>query len=767
MNFLVKYFFILLTLTIIPQVYCQSFINNTDFSTLKVERLTNAQIRNIKSEMDRSNTSFETLENIASAKGMKSTDFELLKNRIQNEAPELNTEDGSKITNIPIQMDTENSPVKLNNLIFGSDIFTNPSLTFEPNSNMATPLNYILGTGDELQIVIYGVQEFGTSSYVSKDGKISIPNVGQINVSGLTIEAATSQIKNACSKVFTTIKNGQSNISITLSKIRTIKVTIIGAQKSGNYSLSSLSTVFNALYAAGGPNENGSYRNIEVIRNNKLIKIVDIYKFLMTGTQNENIGLKDNDIIRIPVYTCRVSIEGKVKKSGIFELLPEENFNDLLRYCSGFNESAYLSTIKLVQNTDKELRIIDLSKNEYETYKPKSGDVFKVSEILNRFENRISIKGSVYRPDDYSFIEGMRIQDLIKKADGLKEDAFKYQAQITRLKEDYSKEIISINLSKALENDTTHNIKLKKEDELIIFSLFDFKDQLSVQIEGEIRKGGTYPFVENLTLFDVIIQAGGFTNAASKKIEISRPVKKDEVKKDQQEIAEIIHLEINDLNTDLAKNIKLSPNDIILIRKMPIYETQKSIFVAGFLEFPGYYTISNKEERVLDIINRAGGLKTEANLNGIFIKRGDYIIPIKFAKILKRTNSYQNIKVQPGDELRVLKYVPAIKINGSVAINTEIPFVKGKGLKYYVHQAGGFYHKGWKKKVYATYPNGINVRTKSFLGLRKYPPILAGTTINIPEKPVKEKRSLAEIAGLAGITSSMATMIIVLVNSFK
>ena len=760
---------ILLFLLVNNQIKAQDFFNIPDLSQVKVEQLSNDEINKIKSQIREKNTSIEVLENVALSKGMSSANFSLLKNRIQNEPPNTNVEQGSKIENKPIDFssDLKNNPISIKSEIFGSEIFSNPSLTFEPNSNMATPLNYVLGSGDELQIVIYGIQEFGSTTSVSKEGKISIPNVGQFNVSGMTLEAATLIIKNACGKIFTTLKSGQSNISVSLTKIRTIKVTIIGSKKAGNYSLSSLSSAFNALYIAGGPSENGSFRNIELIRGNKILKKIDIYKFLINGDQSDNIGLKDNDIIRIPTYNCRVSVTGEVKKPGIYELIPGENFNDLLRYCSGYSEAAYLSTIKLIQNTDKELKIIDLTKEEYQNYTPKSGDVFRIGVILNRFENRISIKGSVFRPDDYSFTPGIKVYDLIKKADGLTEDAFKNSAQITRLKDDFSKEIINIDLNKVFARDSIHDIKLKKEDELIVFSLFNFKDVLNVKIEGQIRKPGVYPYLQNLTLFDVIIQAGGFSDAASKKIEISRLIKKDEVIKDQVEIAKIISVDGNGILDDNSKNFILEPNDLIFVRKMPIFETQQSVVVTGFVEYPGLYTISNKNEKILDVITRAGGLKSEANIDGIYINRGNFRIPLNFKTISKRPKSLENIRIQPGDELVILKYVAAIKIIGSGLANTEIPYIKGKGVKYYINAAGGFGNNSWRNKVKNFYPNGKAAKTKHFALFKNYPKVLPGTIINIPEKPEKPKKSVNEIMGLASITTSMATMVTVMIKLFQ
>lgn len=747
----------------------QNFLSTTDFSKLDVEKLTEAEVQKIRDEINKKNISFETMENVAVSKGMSASNFSVLKNRIQSEVPKSNLELGTAIPTKPIEMDIEsqNNPKAFRNKIFGSDLFTNPSLSFEPNSNMATPINYILGTGDELQIVIYGVQEYAVGVHISKEGKITIPNVGQLSVNGMTFEAATTLIRKACGNVFSTLKSGQSDISITLTKIRTIKVTIIGSQKSGNYSVSSLSTVFNALYLAGGPDENGSYRNIELIRNNKVIRKIDIYKFIVAGDQSDNLGLRDNDIIRIPVYTTRVSIDGEVKKSGVFELIPGENFTHLLNYCSGFNEAAYQSSVKLIQNTERELKIIDLAKDDFSTYIPKSGDVFKVGTILNKYENRISIRGAVYRPDDYSFTTGLRLLDLINKAEGLTEDAYKNTIQITRLKSDYSKEIISLNLSKALSGDSSQNILLQKEDEILIFSLFDFKNTASIHIGGEVKKSGEYPFIENLKLYDVILQAGGLTSIASKRIEISRITKKDQIIEDQKQIASIIVIEIDSLLSDPTKNIPLEANDVIQVRKIPIYTLQKNAIVSGSVQFPGQYTISNNQERVMDFITRAGGLKLDANKEGIFITRGDYNIPINYLRISKKPSSIQNIKIQPGDELVIKKYVAAIKVIGAVNINTEIPYLKNKRVKYYVKSAGGFNDKGWKNEIYAIYPNGVAGKTKHFLFFRIYPKIRPGSIVHVPIKAEKKQRSVSEIVSLASVTTGMVTMVAVISNLFK
>ncbi len=423
----------------------------------------------------------------------------------------------------------------INSRIFGSELFDNPNLNFEPNLQLATPVNYILGPGDELKISIYGVQEFNQSVQVSKEGSVDIQYVGQISVSGMTIEAATNKIKSAIARIYTTVRSGQSQVGIALGRIRTIRITIIGGKQPGNYNVSSLSTVFNALHLAGGPGANGSYRNIQLVRDNRIIRQVDIYRFLISGDQSDNLGLKDNDVVRIPSYENRVVIEGEIKRPGIFELKNGETFKDLINYASGFNDFAYTATVQITQKTDKEFKVTDIKSSDFSTYKPKSGDVFKVGKLLNRFENKITINGAVFRPNTYSFYEGMKLTDLIKKAEGLKEDAYLKRARVIRLKSDLTTEIVDVNLEKAFSNDLTGNISLKKNDEVTIYSILDFKEDFKVVISGEVKNPGDYDFHENLSLNDLLIQAGGLKESASSSIEIARMIKTDviETKKDR------------------------------------------------------------------------------------------------------------------------------------------------------------------------------------------------------------------------------------------
>ena len=493
----------------------QDLLKASDLSALKVDNLTATDLVKIKAQLQSNNLTLDQAEPLVLAKGMSAAEFTKLRVRIGNQAVNTGTSNAVIVTEESgrTQEKIVNTKVKdtQNTLVFGSELFDNPTLNFEPDLKLATPVNYVLGPGDELQISVYGVQEFNVSIPVSVEGKVSIPYVGQISVSGMSIEAATPKIKSAIAKVYSTVSSGQSQVGISLSRIRTIKVTLIGSKQPGNYSISSLATVYNALFLGGGPAKNGSYRNIELLRNNKVYRTIDLYHFLVKGDQSDNIGLKDNDVIRIPAYQQRVTLEGEVKRPGIFEMKKGETFSDLLMFASGFNDLAFTASVNVTQKTSKEFKVKDVYASEYNSYQPLSGDEFRVSKILNRFENRIQIDGAVFRPDTYSFYEGMRISDLIAKADGLKEDAYTQRARIIRLQSDLTTEIVNVNLEAALGGNTGANILLQKEDVITVYSILDFEEEYHITIDGEIKKPGVYPFYENLTLNDLLVQAGGLS----------------------------------------------------------------------------------------------------------------------------------------------------------------------------------------------------------------------------------------------------------------
>jgi len=825
---------LIFTLLISFNASAQDIVKSKDLSTVKVDYLSDDEIAKIVAQLKTNNATINDVESMALSKGMSQTEFDKLRTRI-TEYEKKNTsdkdkdkdkkdQDKSKKTDKDSEFGRKQEKIKnekikdsLNALIFGSELFDKPTLNFEPDLKMATPINYVLGPGDKLEVSIYGIQQFEDTVPVNFEGKISITNVGQISVAGMSIEAATQKIRAAIARVYSTVRSGQSQVSVSLSDIRTIKVTIVGGKQPGNYSISSLASVYNALHLAGGPGKNGSYRNIELIRNNKVYKNVDIYKFLVKGDQSDNVNLRDNDVIRIPAYTQRVVVEGEVKRPGIFEMKKGEKFSDLLNFASGFNEFAYTASVNVLQKTGKEFKVHDVNESEYNSYEPQSGDVFKVTKILNRFENRIKIEGAVFRPDYYSFTEGMRISDLVTRAEGLKEDAYSKRARIIRLKTDLTTEIVNVDLGAALSGDLSADIELKREDIITVYSVLDFREEYKITIDGEVKNPGEYEYFENLTLNDLVVQVGGLTGSASKRVEIARMIKSDAIDDADPKRIELVELEITADNNEQIKNFVLKPFDVINIRRMAVYEKPEMVKVSGAVTYPGKYVLANKKERVYNVVMRAGGLTSIANLDGMKIKRPikeeqleqletvnlnlekketsekkegtseelnlktkdtlksklskklrDELkyttIPVNWEKIVKDKNHYSNVTLFPGDEIEVAVYNEGVKVTGNVLLTSEIPYRSGKGFKYYINSVGGADQKGWKRKAYIIYPNGKAAVTTSFLFFRSYPKVEPDSQIVVPEKPEKQKMSAGEWAGLGTAFASLALLI---VTAFK
>jgi protein involved in polysaccharide export with SLBB domain len=773
-------------------IQAQDLIDNSDLSTLEIDNLSDADISTFRSQLQGKNLTIEEVMPLALSRGMSSEEFIKLKSRLgtlatkTNEAPEVaSNRKQEAVQNVKVK-DARNS------LIFGSELFDNPTLNFEPNLKIASPMNYIIGPGDELQITVFGVQEYSATLAVSVEGKVNIQNVGQLSVSDLSFEAASQKIKKAIANVYTTVASGQSQVEVSLSRIRTIKITLIGSKQPGNYSISSLATVYNALFLGGGPRDNETYRNIELLRNNKVIRKIDIYNFLVNGNQSDNVGLKDNDVIRIPAYEHRVTLEGEVMRPGVFEMKEGETFEDLMKFASGFNDVAYKSSVNVIQKTDKEFKVKDLKATEFKNYTPKRGDEFKVSKILDRFENRISIEGAIFRPNTYSFSEGMRILDLISKADGLKEDAYTNRAIIIRVKPDLTTEIVNVDLAKALSGDSESNIILKKEDRITIYSILNFKEDFKVTIDGEINQPGVYQYYENLTLNDLLVQAGGLSGSASKRVEVARMIKLDSVDDTNLQKVELIKLEISTDNNEQAKSFNLKPFDVVNIRKMPLYEVPEVVTVKGAVNYAGQYALINKKEKIYDIIQRAGGLSSLADLEGVKVLRpidkkqikavqnidlnlgsedddiqkkiieklGFATIPIDWKEIQKDQNSNTNVTLIPGDVIEVSTFREGVKVTGNVILTSEIPYEKGKGLKHYLDAVGGADSKGWTRKAYVIYPNGKAATTKSFLFIHNRPKVTPGSQIIIPEKPERNKLNTLEIVSIGSIITSMTLLII-------
>lgn len=819
----------------------------TNPANIKVDNLSDAQIEQYVKQAALMGYDESQLDGFARAQGVSAVEVQKLKERlakIKRKKQEPNQLQGSsnKSRNSRLngrqvdgysnadslqnkQRDTrdsiDNEEGKLK--IFGSDLFRNNAITFEPNLRMATPSSYIIGPDDEILLDITGDNESSYQLPVSPDGTIKVEYVGQINVAGLSIAAAKSKIEQRLSGTYPALRSGRTQVSVNIGNIRTIRVTLTGAvTKPGTYSLPSLATVFNALYASGGPNKNGTYRKIQVIRGNRVVSTIDVYDFLANGIQQGNIRLQDQDIIHIPVYGARVQFEGEVKRPAIFETVAGESLSDILRYAGDFTENAYSSKIKVLQTTGRERSVQDIYADQFANYTPKGGDQYIVEPILERFANRISVLGAVFRPGIFGLEPGMTLKQVLEMADGVREDAFLERGIINRLKADNTSELISFNVRDILAG-TAADIPLKREDKIEISSIFDLRDEYKFTVQGEVRFPGDFPFASNATLGDIIQKAGGLTEGAKNaRVEIARRIKNLDVTDHRS--SQTVLVDIKD-GLLMDPNMTLHPYDVISILGDASFRTQRQVKIEGEVLYPGYYTISREDERISDIIKRAGGLTTYAYTDGASLKRTGMsklkaeekkekerlkrelekdsldveekdgktakykdtdeenvdnskakssalakvsqqgtsasdiepsdLVGIELNKILEKPYEKGDLLVLDGDIINVPKELETVKVLGEVLNPNNVIYVKGKNLKYYVNQAGGFTDNALKKRVFVQYANGA-VKGKD----GGYPEVKPGAEIVVPKRAPREKLSSQAWIGIGtGIASTLAIII--------
>ncbi|KQS37787.1 SLBB domain-containing protein [Pedobacter sp. Leaf194] len=641
--------FLLLSLILLMFITATDVFGQSNYGSVKVDELSDIQIRQLIQRAEASGYNDAQLEQMAAAQGMKAEEVSKLKMRVEKIRKQGNSltstkqsaavsGNNSNRTDRQYIGDSSDStassqPTKqelidkafeeLKPKIFGSELFKNSNITFEPNLRMATPAGYVIGPDDQLLIDITGDNEANYDLKVSPDGSIRIEYVGLVKVGGLSIEEARSKIKSLMSSTYPGLRSGRTNLAINLGNIRGIKVILNGqVTKPGTYTLSSLSSVFNALYAAGGPNDNGSYRKIQVVRNNKVVATVDFYDLIINGMQKGNIRLQDQDVINVPVYENRVEVVGEVKNPAIFETVAGEHFQNVLNFAGGFSNIAYQSAVKVFQNTARERKISDIFAADFNTYVPRNGDKFFVEPILDRFENRVEISGAVFRPGYFELEKGMTLKQLIQKADGLKEDAFMSRGYISRLNPDNTAGLEAFDVA-AIMNGSQPDIPLKREDRITISSIFDLREEYKITVQGEVREPNQFPYAENMSLEDAIQMAGGFKEGASpSRIEISRRVRNSDVLSKSASTADVYTVNI-DKNLKLLSDttFRLQPFDIISVRNAEGYVVQKQVKIEGEVLYPGTYTIKSKDERISDLVKRAGGLTVLAYSDGASLKR--------------------------------------------------------------------------------------------------------------------------------------------------
>ncbi len=523
--------------------------------------------------------------------------------------------------------------------IFGYTLFYNKELNFNPSLNIPTPPSYTVGGGDQLLIDVYGASQQSYDLSVNPEGYILIPNIGPIQVGGSTIAAATARIKSALTQIYSGLAGADPNtfMELRLGNIRTVSVALVGElNQPGNYQLPSFASPFNALFVAGGPNEDGSFRHIQVYRDNKLLTEIDVYDFLVSGKNTSSITLKDSDVVIVPPVRNRVEIMGPVRREGLFEMEPGENLADLIAFAGGFRGDAYKERITITRNTATERKIEDVDAANFEVFVPQDGDVYRVGEILDRFTNRVQISGALMRPGTFSLEPGMTVTQLIEKADGLRGDAFLNRATLYRNQRDFSLEILPLDIE-AIVNGEAEDVALQSEDVLNIASIYDIREEYFVKISGEVNRPGAFTFGENMTVEDLVLRSGGFKESAtSSQIEIARRVKDDASGK----LAEIIrididkNLKINGENSDL----ELQPFDHVIVRRSPGFQREELVRVEGEVTYPGEYAIANANERISDLLARAGGLNQFAYIKGATLIRRNEFFEVPSEKEIETRN---------------------------------------------------------------------------------------------------------------------------------
>ena len=757
---------------------------------LAAKGVTRAQAERIKKRYEEQQAAEQSMGAIAKNRQRTSTD-----------QTETLVEGEMDIITAELSDPTEQSTAVAAQLVFGRNIFNSRNLTFAPSQNLATPANYKLGPGDEVIIDIWGANQNTIRQTISPDGNISIENLGLVYLNGMNVKEAENYLRKELNKIYSGItgENPSSEIKVTLGQIRTIQINVMGeVAMPGTYALSSFSTIFHALYRAGGVNNLGSLRNIHLMRNGKKIASVDVYEFILDGKTMSDLRLQEGDVIIVPPYEMLVNIQGNVKRPMYYEMKNGETVKTLIEYAGNFTGDAYTKNLRITRQNGKEYQIYTIDDIDYSVFKLMDGDVLNISAMLDRFENKLEIKGAVYRPGIYQFSGQLNtVKQLVEKAEGVMGDAFLARAVLHREREDLTKEVIQVDLKNIL-NGTKPDIALKRNDELYIPSIHDLQDIGTLTIFGEVARPGSFPYAENTTLEDIIIQAGGLKESASTvRVDVSRRIKDSKGMESPEQIGELFTFSLKDgFVIDGEPGFKLKPYDQIFVRRSPAYQPQINVSVNGEVMFGGTYALTQKTERVSSLVKKAGGLTPYAYIKGAKISRrinaeerrrmqtvldmaqnadekdsidisrlelgNIYYVGIDLEKALKNPGSDADIVLREGDVLIVPEYNNTVRISGEVMYPNTVSFVKGKTLSYYIEQAGDYSESAKKKRAYIVYMTGqVKKASKYDRGL-----IEPGCEIIVPTKE-KNEFKLQNILSIATTSASLATMIASIANILK
>ena len=683
---------------------------------------------------------------------------------------------------------------KMKKKVFGRDIFNNKELSFEPNMNIATPQRYVLGPGDNVIIDVYGASQKTFNVVVSPDGEVTIEDFGPIKVSGLTVEQANAKVRSLLGARYSSSKT-----KLTVGQTKTMMVNVMGEVKvPGTYTLSAFATVFHALYMAGGINDLGTLRNIKVYRQNRLVTVVDIYDYILNGKLTGNIRLMDNDVIVVGPYDCLVTISGKVKRPMIYEMKKSESVGSIIKYAGGFTGDAYTKAVRLLRKTGREYSVFNIGEFDINSFHLADGDSIGVDSIINRYENMVEIKGAIFRPGMYNIGKDINsVRTLIEHAEGLTEEAFTNRAIIHRMKSDRTLEVIAVDV-KGIMDGSVADVPLKKNDVLFIPTKSEMQTKRTITIHGEVNYPGMYVYADHETLEDFILQAGGLKDKASIiKVDVARRILNPKAITNDSVIAKTYTFALKEgFVIDGTPGFELQPFDEVYVRKSPGYSHQQNIQVEGNVMFAGTYTLSSKNERLSDIIKKAGGVTDLAYVPGARLERritpderlrmqtvikmaqmqngkkdsldmkqldlGDtYYVGIELDKALKEPGGDADLVLREFDRIIVPEYNGTVKISGDVMYPNTVAYEKGRNAGWYINQAGGWGNRAKKSHTYIVYMNGTVAKVGHNAKVRP------GCEIIVPSKPESSGKSLTQWLSIGTSVASIATMIATMANLLK
>lgn len=697
--------------------------------------------------------------------------------RVNNATPEVEFSDS-------LQVETAHNGKR----VFGRDIFNNKNLSFEPQMNIATPQNYVLGPGDQLIVDIYGASQESLTLTISPDGDVTIPDFGPVHVSGLSVASAQKRIRSKLGSYFES-----SDIKATLGQTRTIMVNVMGEVKApGTYTLSAFATVFHALYMAGGISDLGTLRNIKVFRQGRQISVVDIYEFILNGRLAGNVRLQDNDVIQVGTYDCIVDIMGRVKRPMAYEMRHSESLATLLKYSGGFTGDAYKKLLRVLRKSEEMKSVYNVEEFDLASFKVEDGDSVMVDSIINRYKNMVEVKGAVFRPGMYQLGDKVTsVRSLIEMASGLTEEAMTSRAVMRRMKPNRTQEVLSVDIE-AIMNGTAADVPLQNEDILFIPTLAAHQNLRTLTIDGEVIFPGTYEYAENMTIEDLILQAGGLTDAASTaKVDVSRRLTDQSATEAGMEISKTFSFALKDNYIVSDENgFTLEPYDIVQIRKSPVVQDPIRVQIEGEIAFQGSYTMEKKNQRLSDVVKAAGGVVPGSYVRGARLVRRltaeerarmqdvirmarqsadgrdsinldkiemseTYTVGIHLDEALEKPGSTQDIELVDGDRLIIPRFNHTVRISGDVNAPNTVAFEEGENYKYYVEQAGGYGNRAKRSNAYIVYQNGT-------MALARKGKVEPGCEIVVPSKAPRDPNAITQWLGIGTSLASLATMIVAL-----